>query len=277
MKNIFLDTNIIVHDPTILARRRQDVRLMVPAAVLQQIEQTKRLKNPRLSELIRQAADVGNIVITPWSAPAIEDSGKLDPIDISILSAVKRYQQEHSKEETILATQDSQLQAIAAQNNIPVLDFAALILFFSTGPDPDPDLLKKANRVILWQRLFIVISCIVGVLLTLLFQWALANFDLVISWLGPFLTAVALAIAGIVLFGFRSWFRLLYGVIEFAFGVVAVWFGVYHDFTAPNSEIIGVIKLLGGMYVMVRGMDNIGKGLQKTRYEDTWKKFFPER
>lgn len=53
----------------------------------------------------------------------------------------------------------------------------------------------------------------------------------------------------------------------------------YRQVTGPHllkseNQFLEIAKVVDGLYVMVRGLDNIGKGLAGTTYESKWKKVF---
>ncbi|MDB5308912.1 MAG: hypothetical protein JWO38_3114 [Gemmataceae bacterium] len=77
---------------------------------------------------------------------------------------------------------------------------------------------------------------------------------------------------GFVFYAFRSYFRLGYGVFEFLFGAVAAFWA------RPNMDDLGYpfvwLPTLTGVYVMVRGLDNIGKALKKKDRAHRWARLF---
>lgn len=51
----------------------------------------------------------------------------------------------------------------------------------------------------------------------------------------------------------------------------------FPNFDYSKLGAVEVIQVLGGLYVMVRGLDNVGKGTEGTRLEQFWKKIFLSR
>ena len=86
-------------------------------------------------------------------------------------------------------------------------------------------------------------------------------------------TAAALFIA-VTLYLIRQHLRLPYGIAEFVFGLVTI----LRSFQ-PYSNYAGVgagqwLQVIGGLYIMVRGLDNIGIGIQTTTYARLWNRYF---
>jgi len=69
---------------------------------------------------------------------------------------------------------------------------------------------------------------------------------------------------------------LSYGVTEFVFGFIMTLRVFFPDFDYKRLQIMSFLQIIAGIYVMVRGMDNFGKGIQDTRFEYFWNKFSNE-
>lgn len=120
--------------------------------------------------------------------------------------------------------------------------------------------------------------------------WAIVGFhpSLAVTWF-----FVSLFLYAVGLYGLRIWSRLLYGVIELVAGagitlvainaygaaqnreyVPIVGGGFYH--TPPqgvlhlNGPSIALLGMLVAVYVLVRGLDNVGEGLGKHPKLNTW-------
>lgn len=79
---------------------------------------------------------------------------------------------------------------------------------------------------------------------------------------------------GIGLYWYRERFRLSYGIFEFIVGVIMTYYIFFPNFDYSKLGPVEAIQILGGLYVMVRGLDNVGKGTEGTRIEQLWKKLF---
>lgn len=88
------------------------------------------------------------------------------------------------------------------------------------------------------------------------------------SWLVPIMLLV-----GIGLYRFRTKHTVLYGLFECSFAIAGITFSVH---TASNDSLSKLLSLAGGVYIIVRGLDNIDKGLTSLS-RARWYLFFPSR
>jgi Na+/H+ antiporter NhaD/arsenite permease-like protein len=81
-----------------------------------------------------------------------------------------------------------------------------------------------------------------------------------------------------LLYWYRGRFRLSYGVVELGVGAALVVYSVVKQLpagTLVESEVAGrVLQMAAGLYVMVRGLENIGKSLADKPSYAWWKKIF---
>ncbi|MGX4804003.1 hypothetical protein [Bradyrhizobium guangdongense] len=119
---------------------------------------------------------------------------------------------------------------------------------------------------------------------------------LIMAWL-----LFSLVFFAVGLYGLRLWSRLLYGMVEIVVGVLItlaaintygvaqtreyapiVGGGVFHrppegvlQLSGPNIALLG---MLAAVYLLVRGLDNVGEGLREgkhLRLGARWQRFFP--
>jgi hypothetical protein len=96
------------------------------------------------------------------------------------------------------------------------------------------------------------------------------------AWLHRFpnwLLAVLFLAAGIFVFLLRNRYRLGYGVTEFLVGAFTGLRVLWPKFDMTHLEWEQILKVAAGIYIIVRGLDNIGKGLEGTILELGWKSF----
>ena len=70
--------------------------------------------------------------------------------------------------------------------------------------------------------------------------------------------------------------RLTYGVAEVLFGLMSGVLIFIPNFNYAILDTAHIIQIAGSLYIIVRGLDNVGKGLIGTRFEFSWKKQFGE-
>jgi hypothetical protein len=79
-------------------------------------------------------------------------------------------------------------------------------------------------------------------------------------------------IIGLCLYGLRSESPHIYGFIEVVISMVTLWLTIR---SAESDLLARSISLLVAVYIMVRGLDNIDKGLPP-KYRPIWDRVFPK-
>jgi hypothetical protein len=87
-------------------------------------------------------------------------------------------------------------------------------------------------------------------------------------------TVALVPIVGVVIFWFRARFRLVYGLTEFGVGAVTAIRVFWPQFNYATVGLANALQVLGGLYIMVRGCENIGKGLPAEQ-RAKWNRAFP--
>jgi hypothetical protein len=93
-------------------------------------------------------------------------------------------------------------------------------------------------------------------------------------------TTIVFVCISFVLFRIRSTHRFLYGFMEFNIGIIAIWAALQAgQLTMPLNESAGIflskaITIVSGVYVIIRGLDNMSNKLP-VRLHSAWDTFFP--
>ena len=85
---------------------------------------------------------------------------------------------------------------------------------------------------------------------------------------------IALLLAGLLFFWGRERDHLSYGLFEVMIGLLISSQSIV---TLPSPYELSTaksIQLVGGLYVMVRGFDNIDRSIEDTRLGGWWKRLF---
>jgi hypothetical protein len=56
--------------------------------------------------------------------------------------------------------------------------------------------------------------------------------------------------------------------------LIGAWISVNVFPLTSTLDVASGLQVLGGLYVVVRGLDNVGNGLKGTRYEPNWRRIF---
>jgi hypothetical protein len=90
--------------------------------------------------------------------------------------------------------------------------------------------------------------------------------------------AVSIVIAfSTFLFWYRAKYRFYYGILETAFGIIIASSVIYFNLDYTKLLAIDYITLVSGIYVIIRGLDNVERGLPYIDFDgfkDWWEKVF---
>lgn len=90
--------------------------------------------------------------------------------------------------------------------------------------------------------------------------------------------AVVLVLSfSVFLYWYRAKHRLAYGILESTFGVIVASKVIYSNLDYTKLAAIDYIQLATGIYVIVRGLDNVEKGLvyiDSETFKDLWNRIF---
>lgn len=281
MKNIILDTNIILRRPKVLGLRTPDLRILVPLDVVQELNfrafQRRQSFDKRI-DLIEKASLEGTISIINTDLPLF--TKYLDQVRISKLAGADvaittlALQLLEAGHEVIIATQDKEISRFADQNGIQVLSEADIDLLLNDFVEPSN--LNNSGGSIQTEivsyekseKWKFIRGILLGVAMSAVANLTYNYIGLIIKTINIWGTIFAILLTGILLFIFREKNRLSYGVAEFFVGVAAIillFQPASFDFSNIDVNLDFGIKLLGGLYIMVRGQDNIVKALRDTK------------
>jgi hypothetical protein len=283
MKTFILDTNILIKDPTILALWNSTIKVVVPDIVLEElIGVGKKLSGVGyLPSMVKDAKERGFLELPNLSNLTFSYS---DDPRFSKLSWVDQqlalFTQQYPGKRKYLVTEDRRLMDYARSLGLKVLNlagFQAEIYGLKTVNISD---LKGSDNIADYQRKqlfkgFLAATILIGLPLVVYF-----NFYWIISHIKIGGAVFFLLVVPFIFYWFRAHFRMSYGLAEFLFGFISTWFSckeLFPDFELSQlSQISFWVPFFGGIYVMVRGVDNLGKGVAGTSLEESWRKLFKE-
>jgi len=274
-----LDTSAILQAPKILAIASTR-RLIIPSSVLGELRNRGRdeIRN-RISLLVEQAVIAGAEVS---SSPATlkqellasdRNVQRLSGADIDIARIAIACTESLPPQEVAVVTFDRDLIQYLLSRGIQTISPAEL-LAQSTKEDPDPQTLISADSFSKFQRRYIVLSAIGASVLFVAGKFVYDHASYLVNTIPVWGTLIALPLFGIVLFWCRQRLRLSYGFLECVVGFITSGYVFYPNFQYAGMNMIQGVQVLGGLYVMVRGLDNVGKGIENTKFESRWKKVF---
>ncbi len=274
-----IDTSVLLEHPQILSRAGNR-KIVIPKAVMHELScRGKGSKWSDIADLVASAIPAGvHIVDAPEKLKndliqSDRNAQRLSGADFDIARIAIAYAEQQGVDAPCVVTNDKALAYFLSSRNIKSIAGSEFI-----GKSKDDTLNKeieeKAEKVVFSQRRYLITSFVLGVVASAVANVVYSNIDLLISTITVWGTMVGLPILGLVLFWYRENFRLSYGAFEFCVGVIMSYYVFFPTFSYSGLGVTEGIQILGGLYVMVRGLDNIGKGVIGTRLESLWKKIF---
>lgn len=275
---ILLDTNIILRDPTLLARKKEGVTLFIPFPVRLELATTSFVKEgvSSIAALLDSAVKEKSVQIYKLrTTPSIDAHERLSKTDIELIVAA---QELHANGEDVrIATLDRDVVHAAALLGIPAMNLTQLREILSTDSALNKSIEGKAKRILASQTWTLLIGILGGVLSNIAALALWTNRGSIVATVPIWGTVLLVIVSGLALYALRGRFRLTYGVFEFLFGIILAVKVFWPHFDYTKLQPTGLLQALAGVYVMVRGQDNIGNALKGSRFASLWSKFSGER
>jgi len=273
---IIIDSNILITDPSILTQKKDNLTLVVPAGVRDELITISGRKNEVKSiiSLINSGVANGTIQIDEAGIPTNLPQSRLSFTDLQVISLALKYKEQNI--DVVIATLDRDVQVMGQFMGIQYFDLAQLKQKLTGSHIENRNDFKKAQKYKKRQWTFLFINFAVGVTASILANLVWQYFDLTLDTIRVWGTILLIFISSLFLYWFRGRHRLMYGVTEFAFGFIMASKVFFPDFDYEKLKIISFLQVVAGIYVMVRGMDNFGKGIKDTGIEYYWNKFANE-
>lgn len=272
-----IDTSVVIRHPEVLSLARTR-KLLIPDVVIHELTTPRNARvQPGIQNLLNQALEAGAEVVRSSLNMKLEpDSvaqrlGKLSFADHQIaLSAVELVKAGKS---VTVVTYDQALRYLLDSQNVASMS-PDKFLALEDEAKPDAAIAAAANTFTAQQNNYVRVS-IFGALFVGGIAYAAYTYRaLLLSTLSVWGTILLLFAAGVFLYGYRQRQRLSYGVFEFLFGLFAAASVFFPNFNYTNLGLFNTVQIVGGLYVMVRGLDNVGKGIEGTRFESGWRRIF---
>lgn len=274
-----LDTSAILQSPEILARATTH-KLLIPKVVFEELlargrEQLRSL----LGSLINQALEAGAEITESPSKLREEllasdrNAQRLSGADIDIARTAIGIVEQSGPSSVSVVTLDKALMSFLASRGIPSLTPTAFLSQVSTST-PDEKTLHSAEYLSRSQRRYMIFSALAGALISAVGNVIYSHASYLVSTVSVWGTVLALPLVGTGLFWYRQRFRLSYGIFEFIVGIMMSGYPFFPNFNYAALGVAQSVQVLGGLYVMVRGLDNVGKGIEGTRLEPLWNRWF---
>ncbi len=198
---------------------------------------------------------------------------RLTGADFDIARIAISYAERQGEEVPCVVTNDRALSYFLASRNITSMTGIEFINE-SKGDFLNKEIEEKAEKAVSSQKRYLKASFVLGGLASLVANIVYSNIEVLVSTITVWGAMMGLPVLGLILFWYRENFRLSYGVFECCIGVIMSYYVLFPTFDYSSLGVKEGIQILGGLYAMVRGLDNIGKGVIGTRLETLWLKVF---
>ncbi|KAF0138878.1 MAG: hypothetical protein FD122_3656 [Stygiobacter sp.] len=272
-ETILLDTFILTTFPKILDLKSKYYKLATTTHVIQDIKTdynvklSKRQKS-KLLEKIDIKSKEGILQIKSINLENIISAGHeikqgLSSSEISLIDLAYSLR----LESVCIATINDQLSLEVHGFKVRTINLNQVISIYARQSGDNDEILKYKiyydKKELLSIRNKIALGTVFASILIAAFRYRQALIQK-LDATGTISVAIFLAFG---LFYFRERQRIAYGVIEFLVGLssIALIFYPAVDHEQLKFDFSFSIKFLGGLYVMIQGLDNIVKGLAKTK------------
>lgn len=278
MITIILDTSIIIRQPRILGLKSNDFKFHIPVSVIDELSKNSNRGNYSFEErrkILNQGLQEGTISLLGEGTPGFQNeirsnlNTKLSNADLAILYYAKLYKEKNI--DVAIATLDKEIIRQALESNIKVLSEIDINNISSKFIEPKEINSSVQSSIVEYEKKekrTLIFGIFFGVIISFLSIYIYKNIGLIYSSINIWGTIILTLLSGIMLFIFREKYRLSYGVLEFLVGV----FSIIIVFKSQNFNFEKIdfnndlnLKLLGGLYIMVRGQDNIMKSIKETK------------
>ena len=273
-----LDTNVLIKHPDVLSRANSSVKFWIPTVVITQLASYN--KGNRSSSIYdaTMAAIASRLAAVPTgfdinSVDLSMNNVSLEFTDKIILKNVLFLV--NSSNNVKLVTDDIKFTLIA-RSLIQVINSNELLKEIEKQPLQNNVVTRKLSRVIFYRRLDLIVGLLFGVFSGVVGNLAVNNSEVLsrhIHEIGYVFFCFLILNFGLVIFWLRQRFRVAYAFTEIAVGIVS---SVNVAFNIDQYQVDGTttLQILGGIYIIIRGLDNLGKGLQGSNLGLIWNNIF---
>ena len=287
MKTLLLDTNVIIKYPQLLSLPKDKYNIIILDVVIDEFNKiiNKNEYYEKIKYNIDESQKKSEFNIVPTSQTVIQSFSNISNNDNRIISFLEDYKKVDNN--IVFVTDDRKLNEISKNSNINTITSADVLKDISTESNEKFLKLKRENDNIAKKKNHIILINILVSILTLIFAnisalniVAISTFVAgIINKINIWGTILILPLIGIFLFWIRSHFRLMYGLFELVIGITtAVWVFI-PEFDYRSINLAKALQLMGGLYIIVRSLDNVTKGIKKSpfiEFANKWIKIFPD-
>jgi hypothetical protein len=275
LKNIIIDSQSLFKDPGILSLASPENRLIVTGSVLNQVRDFP-VTGSGISFLpaVERAQADGTVQfsILPAGqafsqAPHGINLSQFAPGSVlDFVSDVVAYRKSNPQADFALVTGDKSVAAFAESMGIETIKPSKIRAILSKGAHAIAAVETLVDQAARSQMTWFLLNLAMAGSLVFMIHEASAFLYPFLKSLGFAWSLAAISATGLLLYLLRSYYRQAYGFTEIFFGV---WFALRvlaFSLSQSQSSASVLLQIFGGLYVVVRGVENLGKGMHGTRF-----------
>ena len=273
-----LDSSAIIANPEILARGGGDVTLIIPDLILDEIGVVLGSgKRGEIAGVILDAIATGSLTVDPTelSVRVFNAGGRRIVKGTDTAMTAYILQTARKDPSAVLVTNDRHFEPLRAQG-INIISSRELLRGLPASQPTSSLVADQARRLSRRQWLGTISSFVFGAAVATLPQlvsgnWLLAHLEV----LGLTGCGLLVLLVGCALYALRGRLPKTYGFMEIGIGIAGAINAVVRYSPTNEFDITIILQIVGSIYIVVRGLDNAGKGIAGTVVEKYWVKFFP--
>ena len=278
MFRIILDTNAIVQDPDILSVKPDDGEFIVPRIVLDELSSmdAQSASGSAYVSHVHEAVESGSTRVLHHPDLSIEDIANPSMVvsDQLIIETAKNIKSSSPSDEVIIVSDDRYLRDFITEQEIDAISVHDLVKNYIKKKPKNERVEQSAVKIRAYQRKHLVQNVIISFLAGFLVIILASNISLIISTIRIWGTVTLIPILGVFLYWVRNKKPLGYGITEIIVGLIASVRVFLPTFNYEELHAIQFLQVIGGLYIIVRGLNNVGNGLEGSKYGEKWKHFF---
>jgi hypothetical protein len=276
MNAYIVDGGVLRRHPEVLGLANAERFLFTHLSVLSELESLaqKGTIQPGLVNLVLQYEATARIWIDRSDFSYLQKSGGAVSQADALVELAKNKAPAYAG--VTIVTDDAALASQAAASSVSVVSPKDFLRNSPALSTQNPDIANVITAESRQNRRQFLAMGIAALVVVLAYPYLPVALKAIVSRGGAIVAVASVALSGTLLFFFRSRFKLAYGSAEFLVGVM-LGYQVYLDAKSETFllDLSTALKFLAGLYVIVRGMDNIGKSPQKVKFSRNGTSCFP--
>ncbi len=278
-----LDTNVLIRRPRLLARSDAAELFLIPVAAIDELSNRGNGTNAGPLRRVLSAASTSGVELIDSPKilqPVLPTSPdfRLDGNDLAILGTLLALQSDAARK-VRLVTEDRPLRRAAIQIGLDAISLDELqqsLDGVQTKAEPPlnfevEEQVEKYEKSEFSNILRTVAIGAIGSGIASVVQYKHQQIFALVASTPRVLIGLVALLCGALLYWFRQRYRTSYGMVE---TLIGAWISANAFPLNSPLDVASGLQVLGGLYVVVRGLDNFGNGLKGTRYELNWQRIF---